>query len=163
MTKNTIDTAIANARAKVAGGSPEYMDEVVVYLAAAWQTADTLLSPRLTALKLATGGFEAKIDGKGMAQVMAHAFWDLLTETQAKNYVAITFERGGREVEVIVQKREAKTAHDLRLEAEAERDRLVARTAKLTEMLEEMVGVHPHGAGWNERTRAILDEGKAAT
>lgn len=129
MTKNTIDAAIANARAKVASGTPDYLDEVIVELANAWQNAETLLSPKLTALKLAAGGFEAKIDGKGVAQVMAHAFWDLLTETKAKNYVTITFEREGREIEVIVQKREGKTAHELRVDAEAERDRLVTELA----------------------------------
>ncbi len=141
MTPTKLAEVVTNARAKVTAGDADYLDEAVVHLADAAHNAEVLLSPLLTAVALTTGGFEAKIDGKGMAQVMAHAFWGLLTETQAKNYVTITFEREGREIEVIVQKREARTAHDLRLEAEAERDAMAAENARLREQNVRLVAL----------------------
>ncbi len=141
MTPARLAEVVTDARAKVAAGNADYLDEAVVHLADAAHNAEVLLSPRLTAVALTTGGFEAKIDGKGMAQVMAHAFWDLLTETQAKNYVTITFEREGREIEVIVQKREARTAHDLRLEAETKRDAMAAENGRLRDTNAKLVAL----------------------
>ena len=85
-----------------------------------------MLDPKLLEMHLKDGSFMFGIDGKGFAMVMADAFWKTLTDTQAENYVSMTLGRGDRELEVIIQKRAKKTPHEMRREAERDRDELLA-------------------------------------
>ncbi len=127
----TLEATIETVRAKPDDDRDD-RDRAILELAGACDRMEKMLNPRILRMHLENGSLELGIDGKGMAQIFAHCFWDILTETKAENYVTLTFERDEREIEVIVQKRAAKTAHELRREAEAERDQLRLEVARLS-------------------------------
>jgi len=83
-------------------------------------------------------GFDVHISGNNVTRMMAQAFFNLLDEHDAENYVEQTLMDGeGRRVIVRVQRvgPEAKTPHQLRRDAEVERDAALADLKSLREQL----------------------------
>jgi hypothetical protein len=81
------------------------------------ETVTELTEPRILEMHLAAGKFDARIEGRGVAQIMAHAYWNLLTESKADNYVELRFGRGDKELAVTIQKVSGKSPATLRDEA----------------------------------------------
>ncbi len=92
--------------------------------------------PRILSMDIADGSLKIGIDGRGIGQVMAHAYWELLTESKADNYVEMRFGRGDRELSVTVQKVAGKTPAQLRSEAEKRAEAAEARASILVRALE---------------------------
>lgn len=116
-------------------------DAEVAALREELRLANVLLSPKLTAIEITKGGFEARIDGKGVMQVFAAAFWDLLVETGAKNFLQVTFDRADRRGDLMVtlQRKDGKTPAELKEAAEAE----VAALAREVEEAAGLLGTRP--------------------
>lgn len=82
--------------------------------------------PKLLSLHLDEGGpltMGIKADGVGM--IMAHSFWELLSEhPEAKNFIEMVFERHGEVMTVTVQRQYGKTPARMKADVEAERDKM---------------------------------------
>ncbi len=91
-------------------------------------------STLLTGMAVRNGGVDVGFQG-GAAQLMAELFAQEFKDGQGINYIEMRFTSQhampGESFLVTVQRLAGKTAHDLRLQAEAERDTLRARVAEL--------------------------------
>jgi len=102
---------------------------------------ERIVNPPIKSLEVKDGGLSCSLDGPEMARIIATSFWDMLTENKADNYVEMTFaapEKPLKKVIVIVRKVFGKTPHDLRVQAEAERDAALAEIAALKGQVESM-------------------------
>ncbi len=97
-----------------------------------------------------------------MAGHLADSFYELLQTRRAQNYVVMTFSasKDRPEVEVTLRRIEGKMPHELRKEAEAERDVALAALTEAREVLDAAQAViavtAPHHASTIEEARRIL-------
>jgi len=99
-----IDAAVAEAVAKEWKAQGEAMKAA--------------LDPRLVEARIEAGEFHALVEGGTVAQVFAAAWWDLLTDSKADNYVEVRCGKGSKEVVVTCRKANGKTPAQLKQAAE---------------------------------------------
>ena len=91
-------------------------------------------STKLRAFLPADGGFTIGLEGSACA-LLADAFGEQLYTSEAINYLQLTFTSGAYpdlgEIVVTLQRCTGKTPHELRINAEQERDQLKAENAEL--------------------------------
>lgn len=97
-------------------------------------------STKLRAFLPADGGFTIGLEG-GPCALLADAFGEQIYTSDAINYLQLTFTSGAYpdlgEIVVTLQRCTGKTPHELRIDAEQERDQLKAENAELRRIVSE--------------------------
>lgn len=95
------------------------------------------VDPKLMSMHLDEGGLHMGISANGVGMILAHSFWELLSEhPEAKNYIEMRFERHGEIMTVTVQRQYGKTPGQVNTEAVSENQKLQVRVAELEAALD---------------------------
>jgi hypothetical protein len=108
--------------------------------------------PRVTAMEIQNGEIDVSIKSKELVEIMASIFETYLDQIGAENYGEIQGETHanqltvdvGRPILVTIQRRDGKTPHTLRREAEAEVARLQAEIAELKNVMKDAADERNH-------------------
>lgn len=126
-------------------------------------------STKLRAFLPADGGFTIGLEG-GPCALLADAFGEQLYTSDVINYLQLTFTSSTYpdlgQIVVTLQRCKGKTPHELRMDAEQERDQLKAENAELVNLMRRVVAEHPrrnhkndgNGPGHGHRVPGVWDE-----
>jgi septal ring factor EnvC (AmiA/AmiB activator) len=101
---------------------------------------DRIANPHIKSLNIHDGELLMALDAPEMAKFFAVSFWNLLDQSNAKNYAELTFadpEKPLKKVIVTIRKIYGQTPDDMRRTAEQERDAARAEVAQLRKEITE--------------------------
>jgi hypothetical protein len=136
----------------------DYIREIEAELARMTDERNRALCGELTlnTLVAGNGGFSAEL-GTKMAGVLATCFEKVLDELGGENYVELVFENAeGEKIVITVLKPKGKTPHQLKIEAEAERDLALAEESEQLWRVAGLQGALDAAGAEIERLSAIV-------